>query len=283
MIRPRNGSAYAKFCAGDPRISEDVVRPILSAVGAFLNDEGGAIKLTPDFGRFAGLADILGDYTDHVLGVSAARGGCGGKSSFSATGVTSAFHRMASVRPVMTPVTLIGAAGAMGRGTLEALLDSGRNDLMVCDIAYDAGTAEPPTGCESTPAVDGRFTDVCLARGGHVIATTWGGELARSNWDRLPAGATSHLAPNLALPGRDDTVAIDAASRSRDVMLIPGQFLTFGGALTSRLEWFSRCGPSPRQFDKPLAHELVRRTSEWWMMRSRPSGRGDRPTTSSAT
>jgi hypothetical protein len=34
--------------------------------------------------------------------------------------------------------------------------------------------------------------------------------------------------------------------------------LTLGGALTTRLEWFWRQSLPDRQFDKPLAHEVVR-------------------------
>lgn len=39
----------------------------------------------------------------------------------------------------------------------------------------------------------------------------------------------------------------------------PGQLLTFGGAMTSRLEWFFRSSRKEDElFNKPLAHKAVR-------------------------
>ncbi len=42
------------------------------------------------------------------------------------------------------------------------------------------------------------------------------------------------------------------------VKAYPGQVLTLGGALTSRLEWYWRQSHPDMPFNKPLAHEVVR-------------------------
>ncbi len=41
------------------------------------------------------------------------------------------------------------------------------------------------------------------------------------------------------------------------VFALPGQILTLGGALTSRLEWFWRKSKQGEPFDKQLAHSVV--------------------------
>jgi glutamate dehydrogenase/leucine dehydrogenase len=41
------------------------------------------------------------------------------------------------------------------------------------------------------------------------------------------------------------------------VFALPGQLLTLGGALTSRLEWFWRQSRPEQPFDKQLAHTVV--------------------------
>jgi hypothetical protein len=44
----------------------------------------------------------------------------------------------------------------------------------------------------------------------------------------------------------------------KGILAIPGQLLTLGGALTSRIEWFSRQSNGGRSFNKRLAHQAVR-------------------------
>nr|VFJ63680.1 MAG: hypothetical protein BECKFM1743A_GA0114220_103385 [Candidatus Kentron sp. FM]VFJ65414.1 MAG: hypothetical protein BECKFM1743C_GA0114222_103945 [Candidatus Kentron sp. FM]VFK15686.1 MAG: hypothetical protein BECKFM1743B_GA0114221_103835 [Candidatus Kentron sp. FM] len=64
------------------------------------------------------------------------------------------------------------------------------------------------------------------------------------------------LAHNLALPRGKNGKTLASEIENRGVTLIPGQMLTLGGALTSRLEWFSRQN-GIQDFDKQLAHEIV--------------------------
>ena len=90
-----------------------------------LNQQGGKIKLTPDFGRFAGLADMLYQFTPHSLGIRCEEGGCGGKSSYSATGIISAIETLGFSQQKNIPVTLIGAAGAMGIDVLNYFIAQG--------------------------------------------------------------------------------------------------------------------------------------------------------------
>jgi hypothetical protein len=56
--------------------------------------------------------------------------------------------------------------------------------------------------------------------------------------------------------------------------VIPGQVLTFGGALTSRLEWYSRRA-GIRPFDKAGAHQVVAATTRHLLTEIPPRGRGE--------
>ena len=71
-----------------------VVESLFLSLGNFLNEMHGEIKLTPDFGRFSGLADHLNKFTDHVLGIACDNGGCGGKASYTSTGIIQAIKSL---------------------------------------------------------------------------------------------------------------------------------------------------------------------------------------------
>lgn len=78
LIRPRSELTHAVL--GDPghRDFASTADGVLAEVGTLLNDLDGTVKLTPDFGRYAGLADLLHRHTSQVLGVGSDKGGCGG-------------------------------------------------------------------------------------------------------------------------------------------------------------------------------------------------------------
>jgi hypothetical protein len=162
-------------------------------------------------------------------------------------------------------VVLIGAAGAMGSTVLEWLL-AGRREVVVCDLRYDARQVAPPPGVRVLPAEPGRFTDECLRGPGCVIATTWGGELERSEHRLLERGTTMLLAHNLAIPTGLDGLDLMRQLDRPGVLVVPGQVLTLGGALTSRLEWYSRAA-GITSFAKPVAHEVVRAVVDHWIGR----------------
>lgn len=266
VLRPATAAVAAVLAdPGHPEF-EGTVRRVFAPLGRLLNELDGRVKLTPDFGKFAGMADVLYDYTPHVLGVSRQNGGCGGKSSFSATGVLAAYETLEQSDLIDSPrVTVIGSAGAMGEPVALHLLGRGDRTVTVCDVSY-GGSVRPPDGTRCLPAVAGRFPDEAMAAGDPVIATTWGGELEHSNHQLLPPGARLLLAHNLAIPTGIDGIELMRAVSRPDVLVIPGQVLTLGGALTSRLEWFSRSA-GRRTFDKPLAHEVVRRVVGHWVLR----------------
>lgn len=258
IIRPRDESLYRLLQdPGNPDFDE-TISGIFEEIGAELNQHGGVVKLTPDFGRFAGLADILARFTPHVLGIRCEDGGCGGKSSYAATGIITALEELGISNYKDKPVTLIGSAGALGVDVLRYLLENGFNDVAICDLVYDNGSVAPPEGPLKLASERGVFTEECLQRGGMIIATTFGEELEISRWESIPAGSVLVLAHNLSIRLGEEGIALMRQIADRGVYSIPGQVLTLGGALTSRLEWFWRQANSHIPFDKPLAHSTVR-------------------------
>ncbi|WP_438002855.1 hypothetical protein WME89_28460 [Sorangium sp. So ce321] len=237
---------------------EATLATVFSTIGDHLNQRDGRIKLTPDFGRYAGLADLLYRHTPHVLGIKCDVGGCGGKSSYSTTGVVAAFEAL-GLHESGLPITLIGSAGAMGSDLVGYVRESGHSDVAVCDLAYDrAEDAVPaPAGMTHLPSEQGRFTREALARNGTIIATTVGRELENSSWGAIPKDTALLLAHNLAVPPGATGIQLMRSLQAQGVKAYPGQVLTLGGALTSRLEWFWRQSRPGQPFNKPLAHQVV--------------------------
>jgi hypothetical protein len=267
ILRPKSAQAFAVLQDPTHPEFEQLLVPTFQEVGRLLNGLDGQIKLTPDFGRFARVSDLLARYTKHVLGIACSAGGCGGKASYTTTGILAGYlffeRRVASPEPI----TLIGADGALGRELVRHFLAHGPIDkLAVCDLSYDRGLSRPPSGLVMVPAHPGRFTDACLGRGGRIIATTVGEELENSNIDALRSETLLALAHNLAVPEGSRGLQLTRAVAARGVTAVPGQVLTLGGALTSRLEWFSRQDRPGAPFDqerKSLAHEVVRAVCGW--------------------
>ena len=91
ILRPRDDGMAQIIADPTGNEFEATIRPVFAEIGDYLNKVNGRIKLTPDFGRYSGLADLLYCYTPHVLGIGREKGGCGGKASYSTTGVIAAF------------------------------------------------------------------------------------------------------------------------------------------------------------------------------------------------
>lgn len=257
LIRPRDARTHATL--SDPESPQFVasIRPVLAVIGDFLNSQAGYIKLTPDFGRYASVSDMLREFTPHVLGIACEVGGCGGKTSYSTTGVAAAFEHFQF--PPDIPLTLIGSDGAMGSEFHSYVSQRGHSDLALCDIAYEQnGYRAPGNGAIRVSARAGTFTPEALSRGGVIVATTWGTELENSDLSALRPGTRFLLAHNLSIPTGRPGIELASRVAERGVTALPGQMLTLGGALTTRLEWFWRQSLPDRQFDKPLAHDLVR-------------------------
>jgi len=259
VIKPKNHETFTLLVDPTHPDWESAILPIFNCIGEYLNQQGGKIKLTPDFGRFAGLADMLYQFTPHSLGIRCEEGGCGGKSSYSATGIISAIETLGFSQQKNIPVTLIGAAGAMGIDVLNYFIAQGYEDLAVCDLVYDQANPSvfPPANAIHLPAKPNAFTDECLKRGGLIVATTVGHELENSNWEVMPQGTTLLLAHNMAIPKGEMGFALMRAIENKGVFALPGQLLTLGGALTSRVEWFWRQSNKDVLFDKKLAHLIV--------------------------
>jgi hypothetical protein len=260
IIRPHTPEIASRL--SDPLHPDNTqaTAEVLESIGGTLNEREPRIKLTPDFGRYAGLADVLHQYTPNVLGIRCERGGCGGKSSYSTTGVLAGAEQVMPRLDAPFPVTLIGSAGAMGEGVLEYFLRQKTADLAACDLVYDGPGGETvPAGAQHLPSRWGMFTDPCLERGGLIVATTVGDELENSSWRSIPAGTGFLLAHNLALPKGEKGIELARALARQGVLVIPGQALTLGGALTARVEWYWRQKPGNPDFNKPLAHKVVHR------------------------
>jgi hypothetical protein len=260
LIRPRTRELASQLADPlNPRNSH-ITTAVLECIGQALNEREPRIKLTPDFGRNAGLADVLHQYTPNVLGIRCDRGGCGGKSSYSVTGVLAAIEQVGGRAAKHGPVTCIGSAGAMGSGVLFHFLGLEVADLAACDLVYDrSGDAAVPRGCAHLQSRSGSFTSECLTRGGVIVPTTVGDELNNSPWNLIPRGSVLFLAHNLALPTGETGIQLARALAENGVLVIPGQVLTLGGALTARLEWYWRQLPSNPEFSKSLAHKVVHR------------------------
>jgi hypothetical protein len=258
IIKPRDERIF--HILQDPQHAdfESIISQIFEGIGDLLNGQGGVVKLTPDFGRFAGLADILARFTPHVLGIRCEDGGCGGKSSYAVTGILTALEMLGVLDYQGKAVTLIGSAGALGRDMTKYFLSHGFEDVAVCDLAYDSHHADAPAQVRTLPAQYKVLTNKCLERGGIIVATTFGGELANSECQVIPPGSLLVLAHNLSIPQGETGISLMREIAAREIIAIPGQLLTFGGALTSRLEWFWRQSNADQPFDKELAHIIVR-------------------------
>ncbi len=265
LFRPRD--AHIDAILSDPAHEdfEATIAILFEQVGALLEARAGKIKLTPDFGKFSGVADILHRFTPHVLGIRREAGGCGGKASYTTTGIIAALDFINICADPGRPVTVIGSDGALGVDITRELAGRGFHDLAVADLSYgaDAETISVSNGTlrklDVLPSEHGRFTLECLRRGGVIVPATHGGELALSDVAAIPRGTTLALAHNLALPPGSHGRDLAARMQHLGVELIPGQVLTLGGALTSRIEWYSRAA-GVALFDKPLAHDVVRAT-----------------------
>jgi hypothetical protein len=258
LIRPNSLQIAAILQSPDHPAFQATIEPIFAKIGEVLNRREGKIKLTPDFGHFANLSNVLYQFTPHVLGISCEVGGCGGKTSYTSTGVIAAMETLGCHEDQTTPVTLIGAAGAMGSDILNYLQCEGFSDIAVCDIAYEANLSSPPPAPIITlPSAKNMFTDHCLRRGGVIIATTIGKELEHSHWQLIPSATKLLLAHNLSVPDGPEGIALMRSIEQQRVCALPGQLLTLGGALTSRLEWFWRQSRQEQPFDKQLAHTVV--------------------------
>ncbi|NEN95752.1 MAG: hypothetical protein F6K50_09480 [Moorea sp. SIO3I7] len=260
VIRPKHQDTADILVNPEHPDWDSTISPIFQHIGESLNQKQGKIKLTPDFGRFAGLADTLNRFTPHSLGINCDQGGCGGKSSYSATGIISAIETLGFQQQKEDRVTLIGAVGAMGSDVLKYFLRETYQNVAVCDLVYDDPNSGivPPDNLLKLPSKQKAFTTDCLERGGLIVATTVGQELENSFWETMPRGTTLLLAHNMAIPGGEAGAELMQRVQQHGVFALPGQVLTLGGALTSRVEWFWRQSNAGVPFDKPLAHLVVR-------------------------
>jgi len=260
LFRPKNKALDVVLSEPTHEQFEGAIRILFKEVGDLLNKVNGRIKLTPDFGKFSGVSDILGEFTPYVLGIRCEDGGCGGKASYTTTGIIAALEVLDIESYKTKPVTLIGSDGALGVDVTSYFLTNSYQHTKVCDIVYDDENIDferIECSVKSLSAKWGEFTDLCLQRGGVIVATTVGNELENSNWSIIPENTLLMLAHNLALPHGEKGKILAHQIESQGVTLIPGQMLTLGGALTSRLEWFSRKN-NIQEFNKIFALEVVK-------------------------
>jgi tetratricopeptide (TPR) repeat protein len=261
IVRPKD-QAIGKAIQ---ELDKDCVLAIFDPILKHLREQNGKIKLTPDFGRFAKIAGFLHTTTKtpDVLGINCEDGGCGGKSSYTLVGILTGLHKLniTELSKSGNKITLIGAAGALGTGVTQKLLEWGIEDIGVCDLKYNEDSClKPPDGCSKLPATQNIITDSCLSRKGILITMATGDELSHSNDKLLENVAIFILAQNQALPPGDKGKMLVQKLQEKGCIVWPGQILTLGGALTARIEWGYRCAYPGRPFDsniKELTNKCV--------------------------
>jgi hypothetical protein len=285
----------------------------------------GEINLTPDFGRFAEIADILNKFTPQVLCVNSNAGGSNGKAAYTVSGVLAGWQAcvengLSSFSPEETDITFIGSAGALGEIISEYLKNLNFKKVKLCDLQYklneivrinqendleklnikkytktgdktftivtltdkkivvnlkdklirlrDGGYQALLSDWSVLPAVEGMYTDEALRQsGGVILSTAFGREIENSNLHLIPSGTLFLAAHNIAINLGENGLKIVKELSERNVIFVPGQVLTLGGALTSRLEACFRAehkivkaneGKNTIAFPKRLGHEIVR-------------------------
>lgn len=284
----------------------------------------GTINLTPDFGRFAKIADILNQFTPQVLCLNANAGGCSGKVAYTVSGILAGWqactdNNLTSFNPNTTSITFIGSAGALGEVIVEYLREQKFKHVRICDLQYkldsiieinreadldkldlqgyshnsngtytiitktgksiqlnfsdklvsliDGGYQVIPKTWQVIKAEDGAYTDEALEETDTILSTAVGREIENSNYQLIKAGTLFLAAHNIAIPLGEAGLKVVKDLKEQGVIFIPGQVLTLGGALTSRLEACHRNehkivkadeGKNTAIFPKRLAHEIVK-------------------------
>jgi hypothetical protein len=118
------------------------------------------------------------------------------------------------------------------------------------------------------PAVEGKYTDEALTQDSEIIlSTAVGKEIENSNYHLIHSGTLFLAAHNMAISLGSKGLKIVKDLAKQNVICVPGQVLTLGGALTSRLEACHRAehkiiksneGKNIVTFPKRLAHEIVK-------------------------
>ena len=75
------------------------------------------------------MADILYQFTPHVLGVKCEVGGCGGKSSYTTTGIINTLKAFGLKNSSSDNITIIGSAGALGTSLVSSLTRLNINNI----------------------------------------------------------------------------------------------------------------------------------------------------------
>lgn len=238
-----------------------VSSPLYETIGRRLNELEGRLKVTPDFGPNASTADIMHHYTEHVLGISAEQNGSGGKSEYSITSIKTALQKLGiEDAPKDAPITVMGAAGALGSGVCKYLREKGFTNVAVCDLVYN--TTHPtrlPKGWKVAAAIEGKFTDECLERSGTgswIITTAYGDEMHQSNWQKMKPGTKWIGAQNKDLPEGRAGILFSRDLKALGILHLPGQVMTIGGTMAS---WVECCARKTEDmfFDNGAAHEVV--------------------------
>jgi phosphoglycerate dehydrogenase-like enzyme len=246
------------------RYFDEVSSPVYKAIGDYLNSLGGKLQITPDFGPNASTADKLHAHTPHALGIAEKNNGSGGKSPYSVTSILATLKQLKlEQQPKDTPITVIGAAGALGSGICAYLEKNGFTNVTVCDLQYkNTPPKNLPQGWKIEPAVPGKFTDACLDRSGKnswIITAAYGDEMLNSNWQRMKPGTHWIAAQNKDVPEKGEGIAFARHLKQKGILHIPGQLLTIGGTTASWVEWCARQNQLP--FSKELAHDLVEKVT----------------------
>lgn len=229
IVRVRDEATFDLLSSPSHPRFDATLLPVLASIGDYLNKQCGRITLTPDLGPYAPIADLLYRSTPHVLGIRWEDGGCGTKAAYAATGLMASFERLRVPRE--TRVTVIAPRGRwVAACSLTWCAEDSRTSWSVTSRTRDqSGRTELPADTRHVPAQPGGFPTECLARGGVVVATTWGRELENSDLSAVQPGTYLLLAHNLSVPPGATGIAMLRELAANRVVVLPGQLLTLAG------------------------------------------------------
>ncbi|MEY3106931.1 MAG: hypothetical protein RIT35_1104, partial [Pseudomonadota bacterium] len=231
-----------------------ISEPVYQAIGAYLNQLGGKLKVTPDFGPNAETADIMLQHTSHVLGISTKSNGSGGKSKYSIISIITALKMLESEQQLPLAghqLTVIGSSGALGSGAVEFMEQNHCTEFFRCDLQHSQDSTH-------FQAIGGKFSDECLLRSGPktmLVTCAYGDEMLNSNWQLLKPGSVWVSAQNNDLPEGEAGIVFARELLNLGVLHIPGQILTIGGTMASWVEWC--CRISDTIFSEGAVFEVV--------------------------
>jgi len=224
-----------------------VINEIYEKVALFLNTYfNHSFKITPDFGSFTKVADIINVYTPDCLTISQKHGGLN-KSRCTAAGFIGGIHVIGNYFNCLdhaTPINVIGAGGALGTVMMEWLREKGYCNVTLCDLRFDAALDCPtqtflpqlPSGWKIVKSSKG-IPKAMQERGGLIVCFAYENELRNSNLSHFKPGTVLVFGQNHSLPPGEEGKQLVKTLAEQNVTVFDGSSTTVGGSASSVIEW----------------------------------------------